>query len=89
MLHARRTALVLALASLPLAARLAPGGQVLVVDDDGGPGVDYTKLQAAVDAAAEGALILVHPGSYAGFTVFAKGLEIAASADGRSWWRVA
>ncbi len=37
---------------------------VQVVDDDGGPGVDFTVLQDAVDAAAPGDVILVRDGSY-------------------------
>ena len=38
--------------------------EVRVVDDDGGPGVDHTSIQAAIDAAADGSIVLVRPGSY-------------------------
>ncbi|RLC71697.1 MAG: hypothetical protein DRI26_04565 [Chloroflexi bacterium] len=41
----------------------ALAGGVLVVDDDGGVGV-YTSIQAAVNAAQDGDIILVMPGSY-------------------------
>lgn len=37
---------------------------VLVVDDDGGPGVDYTRIQAAVDDAGPGDSVYVHQGIY-------------------------
>lgn len=52
------------------------GGTVWVVDDDAGAGVDFTTLQAAVDAASDGDAILVRPGSYAPFAVDGKGLSI-------------
>ncbi len=38
-----------------------------VVDDDGGPGVDFTDLPAAIAAAARRDLILVRPGQYSAF----------------------
>lgn len=79
MLHARSTSLLLALASLPLALRLGSAPQVLVVDDDGGPGVDFADIQLAVNAAADGATILVHGGHYDGFTVLGKGLQVVAA----------
>ncbi len=40
-----------------------------VVDDDGGPGVDFTDIQMAVDAASSGDLIDVRDGDYGGFVV--------------------
>jgi len=39
-----------------------------VVDDDGGPGVDFTDLPAAVAAAQPGDVLRVMPGSYSAFT---------------------
>lgn len=40
-----------------------------IVDDDGGPGVDFTSIAGAVAAAAPGDLILVKPGAYGTFWV--------------------
>lgn len=40
-----------------------------IVDDDGGPGVNFTDIPAALAAASPKDLILVKPGSYSGFTV--------------------
>jgi hypothetical protein len=40
-----------------------------IVDDNGGPGVDFTSISAAVAVAAPGDVILVHSGTYAGFTL--------------------
>jgi hypothetical protein len=51
----------------------------LVVDDDGGPGVDFTDIPPAVAAANAGDLVLVLPGSYSGFTV-GVGLTILGTA---------
>jgi hypothetical protein len=40
-----------------------------IVDDDGGPGVDFTSITAAVAVALPGDVILVRAGNYAGFTL--------------------
>ncbi len=42
-----------------------------IVDDDGGAGVHFTSIAAALAAAAPGDVLLVHPGTYGGFTVSA------------------
>jgi hypothetical protein len=49
-----------------------------VVDDNGGPGVDFTTISAAVAAAQPGDLILVLDGTYSGFTL-TKGLTVMGS----------
>lgn len=69
---------MVACAALALGSSALAGGGVLVVDDDGGPGVDFTELQPAIDAAAEGDVLLVRDGDYGGFTVQAKSLQIVA-----------
>ncbi|TAJ18438.1 MAG: hypothetical protein EPO68_07855 [Planctomycetota bacterium] len=63
------------------AAPLAHAGQVWIVDDDGGAGVDFTSIQAAIEAAADGDTVLVKEGDYAGFHVFAKALAIVGEKD--------
>lgn len=58
------------LASVPASLALAlfcgsvPAQGVVVVDASSGPGTDFTTIQAAVDAAADGDVILVRPGAY-------------------------
>ncbi|MCI0586734.1 MAG: hypothetical protein L0323_07840 [Planctomycetes bacterium] len=50
-----------------------------VVDDDGGPGVNFTDLPPAIAAAADGDVLLVQPGTYSHFTLSGKGLRILGS----------
>lgn len=69
------------LATLALATLLclpAAAQSVRVVDDDGGPGVDHTSLQDAVDAAAEGEILLVKGGTYGPLLLGDKSLVITA-----------
>jgi hypothetical protein len=61
----------------------AAGAQMTlhVVDDDGGVGVDFTSLGAAVAAAADGDMLLVRDGTYSDALLLdGKGLLIAAEA---------
>ncbi len=67
-------------ALVPLLLAAAPLADVIVVDDDGGPGVDATQLQAAIEIAVSGDTLLVHPGNYASSVVQGKGLSIVADA---------
>jgi hypothetical protein len=59
---------------------LARAGQVRRV----GPGQSYATIQAAVDAAQPGDLVLVDPGSYPGFSI-AVSKELAIVASGASF----
>ena len=59
----------------------AEAGQVLVVDDDGGAGVGFTEIQAAVDAAADGDVVLVRSGTYAPFQVVGKGVTVLSDVE--------
>ncbi len=63
-----RMALWLALASPTLAS-------TFVIDDDGGPGVDFTDIAPAIAAASPGDVLLVRSGSYSAFTL-TKGLSL-------------
>ena len=58
-------------------ATRANAQQVLTVDETGASGT-FLDIQAAVDVAADGDLILVKTGSYGGFVVNAKALSIMA-----------
>jgi hypothetical protein len=51
-----------------LLAPLAPAS-TWIVDDNSGPGVDFTSIQAAVNASSPGDVLLVQPGAYGSFTV--------------------
>ena len=69
------------LALLPLVAGSAAAQtSLLVVDDDGGPGVDFTSIQDAVDAAGGGDVIVVRDGVYGAFTIAATSLTVVADA---------
>jgi len=63
-------------------ASLAHGG-TLLVDDDGGPGVDYTDLPAAVAGALDGDVIFVRAGDYSATTIAAKRLTLIAESGAR------
>jgi hypothetical protein len=64
-------AIVLALVCASLCAQ-----STWIVDDDGGAGVHFTSLPAAVGAAANGDTLLVAPGHYEPFHVTGKALTI-------------
>ena len=57
--------LLLALFAFAPAARAS----IYLVDDDGGPGVTFTTLSAAMSAVSSGDVLIVRPGRYDGFVV--------------------
>lgn len=61
----------------PLAA--APSAQVFVVDDDGGPGVDFPSITAAIQRVPDGSTILVREGTYSAFDLSRPMVVAAAS----------
>src|SRR5262249_28568925 len=65
-----------ALAGLLLAT--VASAQTFVVDQANGPGTNFTTLVAAVAAVPDGAVLLVRPGTYAGFAISQKGLLVLA-----------
>lgn len=65
------TAALLGLGSIAVAT-LSKGPTTWIVDDDGGPGVDFVDIPAAVMAAQGGDLILVLPGTYGSPTISKK-----------------
>lgn len=71
-----------ALVVAAVAAVPAFGADVIVVDDDPGPGVDFTSLPQAVAVAPEGAILLLRPGVYAPTLVDGKALTILADPQG-------
>jgi len=62
----RRSSVLQALLVLTPAAL---GGQIWIVDDDGGAGVQFTDLPPAIAAAAPGDTLLVQDGSYSSFSL--------------------
>jgi hypothetical protein len=52
---------------------------VLTVDDAPGPGVMYVGIQPAIDAAANGDILDIAPGSYSSFTIDGKSLTLVGS----------
>jgi hypothetical protein len=76
-----RLALVACLSVVVLGPHALAQGFVLVVDDDPGPGVAFTDLQSAVDAAMEGDVLLVKEGTYGGMVIDGKALVVQAEED--------
>src|SRR6187402_812579 len=71
------------LTTFAFALLLAAGASaqaVFVVAPVAGPGVFSTDIQPAVDAAANGDLVLVRAGTYFGFTIDGKGVSVVADA---------
>jgi hypothetical protein len=69
-------------ASILFLVAFARGGEVHVVDVFGGAGSEFTNLQAAIDSATSGDLLLVRAGTYVGGAhVTDKSLSIAAESD--------
>lgn len=66
------------LAHLLLLVAAALPGQSFVVDAAGGPGSQFTNLQAAVLAVPDGSTLLVRTGQYSGFQIDQKGLTVLA-----------
>ena len=69
-----------AFVSLALASVAYSQGAVLVVDAAGGPGA-FPDLQPAIDAAADGDVVLVRSGAYGAFTLAGKGVSVVADTD--------
>ncbi|MEM7307643.1 MAG: hypothetical protein AAF682_13275 [Planctomycetota bacterium] len=65
-------------ATATLASASTAQGAIWVVDDDGGPGVDFQQVQDAINAAADGDTVLVRDGNYADFQVVNKTLALVA-----------
>lgn len=62
--------------SCALASVLVASASAGVIVVGTGPGTQYTQIQAAVNAAADGDTILVRSGSYSGFTIDTKSLTV-------------
>ncbi len=76
------TVTVASLALLLVAPPALAQGSVIVVDDAPGPPADFDDVQDAVDAAADGDVVLVRPGIYTGFTVDGKALRVLGIEEG-------
>lgn len=71
--------LLTSLVALCLGPSLSAQGQVWVVKEGGGPGVDFTDIDPAVQAAASGDILLIHSGNYrAPVTIKSKSLVLLA-----------
>ncbi len=75
--------------ALSIPSIAAAQAQVWVVDDQPGPGVDFTDLQVAIDSASEGDVLLLHSGTYvsplSGFQVFGKSLTLVEDTGETAW----
>lgn len=56
-------------------------GQVLIVDDDGGSGVDFDNIPDAVNAASDNDVVLVRHGTYSGDWVTIDNKSLTISSD--------
>ena len=54
---------------------------VWTVDDTPGPDIDFGDIQAAIDAASDGDVVLVHQGDYDAFTIESKSITVLAALD--------
>jgi len=69
----------------PLALACAAHATEFVVDDNGGPGVDFTTIQAAIDVAQPGDHVRVRSGTYAGFVIDGKWIVVAEEPGADAW----
>lgn len=71
---------MLCLTVMVLISGLSASAKIIYVDDNGGPGIDYTDLDQAVFEADDGDIIIVAAGTYDGFKIYTgnKGLTILA-----------
>ena len=76
------TFLLRATAALLLATSVFAAPSDWVVDDDGGAGVDFTRVKDAVLAASAGDRIFVYPGNYPHSVTSSKGLTIMGIGSG-------
>jgi hypothetical protein len=80
-LHLATRVISCAALCISFSAGLPCSADVFVVDDSGGPGVDFTDIPPAVVVAVPGDIILVQPGSYSAFTLY-EGLTIVGQGPG-------
>jgi hypothetical protein len=76
-----RVARLLVLSAVLLAPALSPAARAGVLMVDGPAGSGYPNVQAAVDAATNGDVILVQPGGGGLFTIVGKSLTVIADRD--------
>jgi len=76
--RSRSSRALLLVGAISLTSLAHAQGDVWRVDDDPGPDVDFSDLQAAIDAAVSGDLILVADGTYSAFTIDGKALTVVA-----------
>lgn len=78
-----RLAPLLAISAILLAGiETLASAETIVVEDNGGPGVDFTNLPPAIAAAEPGDLLFVRAGVYSSFTVN-EGIRILAEPGAR------
>ena len=75
MLSFRKSLMCATAAAIAFASATSAQGVTYVVDDNGGPGVNFTDLPAATAAASDGDVLIVRAGNYSAFQL-TKGLTI-------------